>query len=103
MLARISNNWSLKLTALVLSLALWSHVRGQVNPWETATFKARLDVEVPRGYIVVSRNELPRTVVVTLRGPRLTLRALKGPAPANPLSSVEDAPLLPAGQLKATL
>lgn len=103
MLVRILNNWSLKLTALVLSLALWSHVRGQVNPWETATFKARLQAEVPRGYTVSNSGELPKNVVVTLRGPRLTLRALKGPAPANPLATGEDAPLLPASQLNATL
>src|SRR5687768_12560950 len=102
MLARFSNNWSLKITAIVLSVALWSHVRGQVNPWETATFKTRLKADIPRGYIVQGQ-QLPKTVVVTLRGPRLTLRSLKGPAPANPLATGEDAPLLSTAQLRATL
>ena len=103
MLSRISHNWTLKLTALVLAVVLWSHVRGQVNPWETATFKARLKTDVPRGFIMLNAAELPKTVVVTVRGPRLTLRALKGLAPANPLATTEDAPLLSAAQLWAFL
>lgn len=103
MLSRFSHNWTLKLTALVLAVVLWSHVRGQVNPWETATFKARLKSDAPRGFMLLNANELPRTVVVTLRGPRLTLRSLKGPAPANPLATTEDAPLLSASQLRASL
>lgn len=103
MLSRFSHNWTLKLTALVLAVVLWSHVRGQVNPWETATFKARLKSEAPRGFILLNADELPKTVVVTLRGPRLTLRGLKGLAPANPLATAEDAPLLPVSQLQATL
>lgn len=103
MLSRFSHNWTLKLTALVLSIAVWSHVRGQVNPWETATFKARLQAAAPRGFTLLNAQGLPKTVVVTLRGPRLTLRSLKGPAPANPLATEEDAPLLSASQLSATL
>lgn len=103
MFSRISHNWTLKLTALVLAVVLWSHVRGQVNPWETATFKARLQANVPRGFLLLNSEELPKTVMVTLRGPRLTLRALKGIAPANPLATTEDAPLLSAAQLRASL
>ena len=103
MFSRISHNWTLKLTALVLAVVLWSHVRGQVNPWETATFKARLKADVPRGFMMLNAQELPKTVVVTLRGPRLTLRGLKGLAPANPLATTEDAPLLSAAQLRASL
>jgi len=103
MFSRISHNWTLKLTALVLAVVLWSHVRGQVNPWETATFKARLQTEAPRGWMLLNAEELPRTVVITLRGPRLTLRSLNGPAPANPLATTEDAPLLSASQLRASL
>ena len=103
MFSRISHNWTLKLTALILAVVLWSHVRGQVNPWETATFKARLRADVPRGFMMLNAEELPKTVMVTLRGPRLTLRSLKGLAPANPLATTEDAPLLSAAQLRASL
>jgi len=103
MLARFTHNWTLKLTALVLSLVVWSHVRGQVNPWETMTFKARLKATAPRGFLLLNPQSLPKTVVVTLRGPRLSLRALKGPAPANPLATPEDAPLLLSSQLHAIL
>ena len=103
MFARLSHNWTLKLTALVLSIALWSHVRGQVNPWENATFKIQLVSAPPRGFVLLNSKDVPKTVTVTLRGPRLTLRSLKGPTPANPLATVEDAPLLPPSVLKARL
>jgi YbbR domain-containing protein len=103
MFARISHNWTLKLTALVLSIALWSHVRGQVNPWENATFRVQLATAPPRGFVLLNQKELPKTVTVTLRGPRLTLRSLKGPTPANPLATVDDAPLLPPAVLRANL
>lgn len=103
MLSRFTHNWTLKLTALVLALALWGHVRGQVNPWENATFKVRLKADAPRGFVLLNARELPGDVTVVLRGPRLALRALKGPAPANPLASGEDAPLLSPSQARATL
>jgi YbbR domain-containing protein len=103
MLFRFTHNWALKLTALVLAIALWSHVRGQVNPWENATFKARLKVETPRGFVLLNARQIPADVTVTLRGPRLALRALKGPTPANPLATGEDAPLLLSSQARATL
>lgn len=103
MFSRLSHNWTLKLTALVLSIALWSHVRGQVNPWENATFKVQLVSAPPRGFVLLNEKAVPKTVTVTLRGPRLTLRGLKGPAPANPLATGDDAPLLPPSLLRATL
>lgn len=103
MLTRFTHNWTLKLTALVLAIALWSHVRGQVNPWENATFKARLRVETPRGFVLLNARQIPSDVTVTLRGPRLALRALKGPTPANPLATGEDAPLLASSQARAML
>jgi YbbR domain-containing protein len=103
MLFRFTHNWALKLTALVLAIALWSHVRGQVNPWENATFKARLKVETPRGFVLLNARRMPADVTITLRGPRLALRALKGPAPANPLATGEDAPLLLSSQARAML
>jgi YbbR domain-containing protein len=103
MLSRFTHNWTLKLTALILAIALWSHVRGQVNPWENATFKVRLKAEAPRGFVLLNATQIPKEVTVTLRGPRLALRALKGPAPANPLATGEDAPLLPLAQARAIL
>ena len=103
MLSRFSHNWTLKLTALVLAIALWSHVRGQVNPWENATFKVKMKVEAPRGFVLLNGRQMPRDVMITLRGPRLALRALKGPAPANPLATGEDAPLLSVTQASAKL
>ena len=78
-------------------------MRGQVNPWENATFKVQLVSAPPRGFVLLNPKDVPKTVTVTLRGPRLTLRSLKGPTPANPLATVEDAPLLPPSVLKATL
>jgi YbbR domain-containing protein len=103
MLKRFTHNWGLKVTALVLSLALWSHVRGEVNPWETATFKVKLSVETPRGFVLQNAEALPASVGVTVRGPRLTLRALKGGTPPNPLSGSEEPTPLSSRQLRASL
>ena len=50
-MSRALNNWNLKLMALVLALALWSHVRGEVNPLESATFSVRLDARAPQGFV----------------------------------------------------
>ena len=61
MLARFTHNWTLKLTALVLSLVVWSHVRGQVNPWETMTFKARLKATAPRGFLLLNPQAVSYT------------------------------------------
>jgi YbbR domain-containing protein len=103
MLLRLTHNWTLKITALVLSLALWSHVRGQVNPWELTSFKVRLDVDTPRGFVLQDADKLPRMVTVAVRGPRQTLRQLKGGTPANPLSTGDDATLIASRQLRASL
>lgn len=99
----ILNNWSLKLTALIAAILLWSHVRGQVNPWEIAPFKVPLEVHAPRNMILTDDTRLPKTVIVTLRGPRLTLRALKGPAPVNPLAPADTPTPLANGQVRAEL
>jgi YbbR domain-containing protein len=100
---RFTHNWMLKLTSLVLAIGLWSHVRGQVNPWEIASFRTRLAVNAPAGFVLQSAESVPRTVTVMMRGPRLTLRQLKGGTPANPLASSDDAPLLTAPQVHASL
>ena len=95
-------NWKLKVTALVLSLALWSHVRGEVNPWETATFRVPLKWTAPTRTIALNRDKIPAVVRVNLRAPRSRLRELKGFAPANPLSPAAET-LISNGDVTATL
>lgn len=100
---RLLNNWKLKFLSLVLAIGLWSHVRGEVNPWETASFRVPLGVAAPSRLLVLNRDKLPREVRVTLRAPRSRLRELKGFAPPNPLSAPEAAPVLNTGALRASL
>jgi len=91
---RLLNNWNLKLTALVLAVALWTHVRGAVNPIETANFTVRLDAIAPKGLLLMNGDKLPRMVTVTLKAPHLTIRELKGMVPSDPLAPADDAPEL---------
>lgn len=100
---RLAHNWILKLTSLILAIGLWSHVRGQVNPWEVASFRTRLIANAPAGFVLQNAADVPRTVTVMVRGPHLTLRQLKGGTPPNPLASGEDAPLLATSSVRATL
>jgi len=103
MLKRFTNNWTLKLTSLILAVALWSHVRGEVNPWETATFRVALGVSPPRNMVLSSDSKPPSIVRVTLRGPRSSLRLFKGSAPPNPLAPADEVPLVGSDQLTARL
>ena len=89
--------------ALVIAIALWSHVRGEVNPLETATFTVPLQAVAPAGLAIVNREAIPREVRVTLRAPRVTLREFKGGLPANPLAPPADAPPLSARYVSARL
>ncbi len=89
--------------ALVIAIALWSHVRGEVNPLETATFTVPLQAQAPPQMRIVNRAQIPREVRVTLRAPRVTLREFKGGIPANPLAPPSDAPPLSARYVSATL
>lgn len=98
---RFTDNWTLKLTSLILAIALWSHVRGEVNPLDTATFTTTVDQNPPAGWAFQSTGALPKSVRVTLRAPRNTLRELKGVLPMNPLAPPDAAPPLP--MLKARL
>lgn len=90
MLSRFTHNWNLKMTSLVLAIALWSHVRGEVNPVETEQFRVPLQTTAPRATLVTG-GAPPRWVLVTLRAPRQSLRDLRelnGVSPgalANPL------------------
>ena len=74
---RLLNNWPLKLTAILLSVGLWSHVRGASNPLETATFSVKLDARGPKNLRVIS-SDAPKTVRVTVRAPHLELRTMGG-------------------------
>ncbi|PQV64029.1 hypothetical protein B1R32_10754 [Abditibacterium utsteinense] len=100
---RLLSNWWLKLTSLCLAIALWSHVRGEVNPLETATFTVRLEASAPRGFALASEQKLPKTALVTLRAPRTALRELGGGAALNPLAAPNIAPLVASKNLMARL
>jgi hypothetical protein len=100
---RILNNWSLKLTSLVLAIALWSHVRGEVNPIETATFTLRPEVETPADLTVANPEALPKEVRVVLRAPHAVLRELKGGAPTLPLTPADEPTPLPLDKGRAWL
>ncbi len=102
---RLLNNWPLKATALLLAIGLWSHVRGESNPLETATYAVHLAASAPRNLEMDAPN-LPKTVRVTVRAPHQELRLLTGatlPLP-NPLAPAEsDAPPVQNGALRASL
>lgn len=101
---RLLNNWNLKLTSLVIAIALWGHVRGEVNPWEDATFRVKLVAPLPpANLMLMSSKELPAFVKVQIKAPRLRLREIKGVIPPNPLAPAEEAPMLPESQMKAML
>jgi hypothetical protein len=100
---RLLNNWTLKLMALIIAIALWGHVRGEVNPLETATFTVKPSLDAPPGWAFQNVSALPRTVQVTLRAPRNTLRELKGGVSVNPLAPTDEAPPLGASYLTARL
>ncbi len=57
-------NWSLKLSSVLLALALWWVVRGESSAERIITVP--LEIRVPRNMVIV--NERPSTVEVTVRG-----------------------------------
>ena len=89
--------------ALVLAVALWGHVRGEVNPLETATFTVKVSPAPPQGWALQNAGAVPRNVRVTLRAPRNSLRDLKGGVSVNPLVPAEEAPPLSSRVLSAHL
>ena len=97
------NNWSLKLTALLLAIALWSHVRGEVNPLETASFTVKLRADAPPKFAFDEGAPIPETVRVTLRAPRVRLREIKGGVPTNPLAPPDEAPSIAPRYINAYL
>lgn len=102
---RFLNNWPLKLTALILSLGLWSHVRGESNPLETATYSVRLRAQAPLNLSMKALG-LPSVVRVTVRASRQELRLLSGTSLplSNPLApAATDAPFVQNNALSASL
>lgn len=103
---RITHNWNLKLLSLALAVMLWSHVRGEVNPMESAVVDVPLRVRVPSGFALGGATlpaTLPATVSVTLRGPRLSLRDITGGALPNPLAPAEQSSKVVRGAVRAWL
>jgi hypothetical protein len=86
----------------VLAVVLWSHVRSEVNPWETATFRVPLSGAAPSRLLVLNREKIPREVHVTLRAPRSRMRELNGSALPNPLAP-DEALLLNTSGVRASL
>ena len=83
---RLLNNWNLKLISLGLAILLWLHVRGEVNPMETAEIDVPLKLSPPVGWMFRSAPKTPQRVTVMVSGPHLALRNLKGGAIVNPLN-----------------
>lgn len=96
---RITHNWNLKLISLALAVMLWSHVRGEVNPLESAVVEVPLRMRVPSGFVL--RGAMPTKVGVTLRGPRLALRDITGGALPNPLAPAEQSSKVVRGAIRA--
>ena len=90
-MSRLLNHWNLKVVALVIAIALWGHVRGEVNPLETASFIVPLQISAPPAMKILNTAALPRDVRVTIRAPRVTLRELKGGVSLNALAAPSDA------------
>ena len=89
--------------SLVLAIALWSHVRGEVNPLETATFSVKLDKKSTSGRVIANLRDVPAMVRVTIRAPRAQMRKFTGGVPSNPLASPNDAPVIAANLVRARL
>ncbi len=70
-------NWSLKTTALLLSLVLWLFVRGEPGPERVVAVP--LEVQLPRH--METTNERPSTVEVTMRGAAFTNMWFSQPLP----------------------
>jgi YbbR domain-containing protein len=70
-------NWSLKATALLLSLILWLFVRGESGPERVVAIP--LEVQLPRHMEII--NERPTTVEVTMRGAVLSNMWFSQPLP----------------------
>ena len=103
-MSRILNNWALKLTSLVIAIALWGHVRGEVNPTEDATFRVKMLTPLPpASLMMLNAKDIPPVIKVQIKAPRLRLREIKGVIPPNPLAPADEAPMLPQSQMYATL
>lgn len=102
---RFLHNWPLKVTSLLLALGLWSHVRGESNPLETATYSVRLHPDAPSN-LSLNAPDVPSVVRVTVRASHQELRLLSGTSLplSNPLApAATDAPFVQNNALLASL
>jgi len=70
-------NWSLKLTAVLLSLILWLFVRGEPGPERVVAVP--LEVLLPRQMEIT--NQRPTSVEVTMRGAAFSNMLFSQPLP----------------------
>lgn len=101
---RLLKNWNLKLISLGLAMLLWLHVRGETNPLETAEIDVPVRLTPPVGWTFKSGTKIPNRATVTLSGPHLALRSIKGGALSNPLNPLASVAATTAGgsQVKLT-
>lgn len=100
---RLLNNWNLKLISLGLAILLWLHVRSEVNPLETAEIDVPLKLSLPVGWSFKSASKIPAHATVTLSGPHLSLRSIKGGALSNPLNPLAPIAATTAGGAQVKL
>src|SRR5512143_3534125 len=73
----VLENWSLKMTALLLSLVLWMFVRGEPGPERVVAVP--LEVQLSRNMEIT--NQRPTSVEVTMRGAAFSNMLFNQPLP----------------------
>ncbi len=81
-------NWTLKVTAILLSFVLWLFVRGEPGP-ERVVPGVPLEVEVPRQMEITNKH--PTSVEVTLRGMAFSDLWLSQPIPTTCMIDLSEA------------
>ncbi|MDR0842244.1 MAG: hypothetical protein LBP68_02365, partial [Acidobacteriota bacterium] len=87
LLKLLSENWLLKMTSLVLAMALWLFVHGDPGPERVVAVP--LEVRVPRQMEII--NQRPASVEVTMRGVSVSNSWFSQPLP-NCVVDLQNAP-----------